>query len=335
MSKSQTKAKPDPRPDINYALVEDTRPPMYKAMKYWGKKPHNIWSTYIERYCPVDGVVLDPFVGSGIAAFEAAKVGRRCVAFDLNPLSGFFIESLAMPFKEDVFRKAYERIVAKITDDPVYKKHYLSTYKRQVAVVYNYRWLGGALSEVVLATDSGIKARIPARPADKAKTKGLDAIKIPFWYPKDKLPKTPSITHKFIKDLGGDSFADLWTRRNLYLLAKIFHEILKVKDASVQMHLVSGFIQTLHLTFKMVYPRSPASKRDFSGSWGRADYMIRRKSMEQNPLIIFQRSCVGKQGILPALKYAKTYFPKGVSTADITRTRRVRKRPAPVRLCPG
>ena len=27
------------RPDINHALVEDTRPPIYKAMKYWGKKP--------------------------------------------------------------------------------------------------------------------------------------------------------------------------------------------------------------------------------------------------------------------------------------------------------
>ena len=27
---------------LNHALVEDTRPPMYMAVKYWGKKPHNI-----------------------------------------------------------------------------------------------------------------------------------------------------------------------------------------------------------------------------------------------------------------------------------------------------
>ena len=32
---------------INYALVEDVRPAMYKPMKYWGKKPHNIWSDFI------------------------------------------------------------------------------------------------------------------------------------------------------------------------------------------------------------------------------------------------------------------------------------------------
>ena len=29
--------------DINYALVEEKRPPIYTSLKYWGKKPHNIW----------------------------------------------------------------------------------------------------------------------------------------------------------------------------------------------------------------------------------------------------------------------------------------------------
>lgn len=76
---------------INYALVEGVRPPMYKAMKYWGRKPHNIWSDYINHYCPEDGVVLDPFVGSGIAAFESLKLGRKVIATDLNPLSTFVI----------------------------------------------------------------------------------------------------------------------------------------------------------------------------------------------------------------------------------------------------
>lgn len=314
------------QPDINYALVEGTRPPIYKAMKYWGKKPHNIWSTYIERYCPTDGLVLDPFVGSGIAAFEAAKLGRKCAAFDLNPLSGFFIESLATPLKEEAFLAEYEKIVAKIEVDAVYKKHFLTTYDSKPAVVYNYRWLWGDLSEVVLKTSDGEQARIPARDTDKVKIAAMKEIGIPYWYPKDNFPNTPSITHKFIKDLGGDSFADLWTRRNLYLLAQMFDEILKVKDTSVQLHLASGFIQTLHLTFRMVYPRSTESNRDFSGSWGRADYMIRRKQMEQNPLIVFQRSCIGKQGVLNALKDAKSQFPKGISVSDITTTRRLRKR---------
>ena len=126
------------QPDINYALVEGTRPPLCKAMKYWGKKPHNIWSTYIDRYCPRDGLVLDPFVGSGIAAFEAAKLGRHCIAFDLNPLSAFFIEVLSLPFDENAFCKACRSILADVASDPIYTTHYLTTYKGEDAVVYNY-----------------------------------------------------------------------------------------------------------------------------------------------------------------------------------------------------
>lgn len=327
MSSGNNEDLVDPRPDINYALVEGTRPPIYKAMKYWGKKPHNIWSTYIERYCPPDGIVLDPFVGSGIAALEAAKLGRHCIAFDLNPLSGFFIEALATPLDEPGFRAAYDAIVRTVQSDCLYKKHYTTTYENESALVYNYRWLDNELSEVVLETTSGLKARIPARPSDKEKTAHFNSIKIPYWFPEDKFPKTPSITHKFIKDLGGDSFADLWTRRNLYLLSLIFHQIMQVAEKSVQLHLLSGFIQTLHLTFRMVYPRSASSKRDFSGSWGRADYMIRRKAMEQNPLVVFQRSCMGKQGVLPALKDAKSQYPEGIIAREITASRRILKRP--------
>ena len=63
--------------NINYALVEETRPPIYTAMKYWGKKPHNIWRKYIENYTPQKGIFLDPFSGSAISAFEAVKAGRK------------------------------------------------------------------------------------------------------------------------------------------------------------------------------------------------------------------------------------------------------------------
>jgi 16S rRNA G966 N2-methylase RsmD len=63
--------------DIDFALVEAKRPPMYTAMKYWGKKPHNIWGAYIENYTSENDVILDPFSGSAIAAFEAVKCGRK------------------------------------------------------------------------------------------------------------------------------------------------------------------------------------------------------------------------------------------------------------------
>jgi adenine-specific DNA methylase len=78
--------------DIDHALVEAKRPPIYTAMKYWGKKPHNIWAEYIKQYTPENGTYLDPFAGSAISAFEAVRAGRKAIAFDLNPLTSFVIE---------------------------------------------------------------------------------------------------------------------------------------------------------------------------------------------------------------------------------------------------
>ena len=39
------------RPDINYPLVEAKRPQIYRAMKYWGKKPHNRVCSNVTGYC--------------------------------------------------------------------------------------------------------------------------------------------------------------------------------------------------------------------------------------------------------------------------------------------
>jgi hypothetical protein len=291
-------AAPDNRPEINYPLVEDTRPAMYRAVKYWGKKPHNIWGQYIERYCPPNGVVLDPFVGSGITAFEAAKLGRKVYAFDLNPLSSFVIEVLSAPFDESRFLAGFSQIATAIENDPVYRTHYTKLIGGRPATVFNYRWLAGRIVKVAAKVKHGKKTKTAFLAADRRdarKAKEMSSIHIPYWVPEDKFPSTPSITHKFVNDVGGDQFKYLWTQRNLYLLSRIFHEIEQNSDAAVRKQLLFGFIQTLHLTCKMVYPRSTASQRDFSGSWGRSDYMIRRKQMEQNPLVVFRRSCIDKK----------------------------------------
>ena len=35
--------------------------------------------------CPVDGVVLDPFAGSGTTPMTAKALGRQYIGFELNP----------------------------------------------------------------------------------------------------------------------------------------------------------------------------------------------------------------------------------------------------------
>ena len=311
---------------INYALVEGTRPPIYTAMKYWGKKPHNIWGQYIQKYCPKKGRVLDPFAGSGVSAIEAIQLKRKVLCFDLNPMTSFFIDMYTSKFNEKLFRKHFNLIEEKILGDPIYKEHFVKNFENETSTIYNYRWLSGSVDEVVLKTNSGKKIRTNATAIDKNKGETMKSIKIPYWYPEQKLPKNPSINDKFIRDIGGDNFSNLWTRRNLYILSRIFHEILSVENNDVKIQLISGLIQTLHLTSKMVVPRSTHSKRDFSGSWGRADYMVRRKSLEQNPLIIFRRSCIEKQSVISCMKDASVRIPSDLKKSFLNDKRKINKK---------
>jgi hypothetical protein len=74
----------------------------------------------------------------------------------------------------------------------------------------------------------------------------------------------------------------------------------------------------------MVVPRHETAKRDFSGSWGRADYMIRRRQMEQNPVMVFRRSCIDKQGVISSLKDAKATLPQNIKVVDFNEYKKIR-----------
>jgi site-specific DNA-methyltransferase (adenine-specific) len=48
------------------------------------QKPLEIIERMLKASCPPDGVVLDPFMGSGTTALAARRLGRRFVGFELN-----------------------------------------------------------------------------------------------------------------------------------------------------------------------------------------------------------------------------------------------------------
>lgn len=289
---------------------------MYTAMKYWGKKPHNIWREFIECYTPEGGVVLDPFVGSGIAAFEGVVAKRKTIALDINPMSSFFIEVTTMHFDDDLFTVAARRIIDEIKQDKNYMEHYTKISNGELLTIYNYIWKDGTVWKINAKNDSKKPIIISPDDNDIQRAACLDKLTIPYWYPQDKFPNTPSINGKFIQDIGGDNFSYLWTRRNLYFLAYIF-ELIKKQDSTIQLPLLYAFVHTLHLVSKMVVSRQEKGNRSYSGSWGRADYMVRNRHMEQNPLIVFERACFGKQGVISALNDARKRLGASVKVNEI------------------
>lgn len=314
--------------EINYALVEETRPQIYTAMKYWGKKPHNIWRKYIETYTPEGGLYLDPFAGSAVSAFEAVKAGKKAIAFDLNPLTAFIIEVFSTKFDKDNFTKKVKEIINTVEKDELYLKLFVMqcpNCKNKNATIQSAKWESKKIYEIgIICPDCKEKKtkkvsnknkqgqRYICREVEEInKNLGMAAtIKIPFWYPTKKFHKSESFTANFIEGIGGNDFSYLWTKRNLYVIAKMFDEILKVDDDDLKKQLLFGFIQTIHLCTKMSVPRRAAANRDFSTSWGRSAYICSNRKMEMNSLLVFQSSCFGKQSVECCLSSIESYIGK-------------------------
>ncbi len=68
---------------IDHILVVKTHSPMYLMHKYWARKPAGVVAEYIKAYSKPGQIVLDPFVGSGVTAIEAIKLGRKGAGIDL------------------------------------------------------------------------------------------------------------------------------------------------------------------------------------------------------------------------------------------------------------
>lgn len=312
------------RENIDYALVEEKRPPIYTAMKYWGKKPHNIWGNYIKNYATPNDVILDPFAGSAMSAFEAVKHGRKAIAFDINPLTTFLIEVFATKFDIKTFSTALKEIVSQIETDETYKHFFLTKCDKcgkTNAVVQHLKWDNGQIYEVGIIC-SKCKTRYISVPTVK-QIKVADEmrnISIKTWIPPDVFYTSPSFTNSFVKNIGGNRFSDIWTKRNLYIISQIFTKILNVCCEDIKKQLFFGFIQTIHLASKMCVPRREAANRAFSTSWGRSAYICSKRQMEMNPLFLFQNNCIGKQSVQSALEGAYTYLGKIPKIKLITKT---------------
>lgn len=299
--------------DINHALVEATRPPIYTAMKYWGKKPHNIWREYIQNYTPENGIYLDPFTGSAISAFESVKAGRKAIAFDLNPLTSFIIEVLSTNFDEEVFSTSYKLIIEEIENDPTYKNFFSTTCRycgSENAIVQNYKWDRGNIYQVSIICHDCNHRIYCASPIqqDIDKANNSISIKITDWYPDVAFHRSPSFTASFIRNIGGNHFYDIWTKRNLFVLSRIFSLVLKTNDVELKKQLLLGFLKTIHLCTKMSVPRRENAQRPNSTSWGRAAYLCSARQMEMNPLYVFRSSCQGKQSVESALESSIEYL---------------------------
>ena len=66
------------------------------------QKPLEIVERMIKASCPEDGIVLDPFMGSGTTAAACAKLGRKYIGFEINPEYCKIIEERIANIEKDI-----------------------------------------------------------------------------------------------------------------------------------------------------------------------------------------------------------------------------------------
>src|SRR2546425_12222328 len=82
---------------------------LYAFHKYWGKKPAEPMRYLIQHLCPKGGLVVDPFLGSGISALESVQLKRRLVGMDINPAAVRIARLLVSPPPAGVVQEALAR----------------------------------------------------------------------------------------------------------------------------------------------------------------------------------------------------------------------------------
>ena len=87
----------------------------YKIHPYYTKQPSNVVGEYIRHFCPEDGLVVDPFCGSGVTAIEALTNRRRTICIDLDPLAVFITgQTCLAPVDLNAYWEAYRQVENKM-----------------------------------------------------------------------------------------------------------------------------------------------------------------------------------------------------------------------------
>jgi len=279
-------------------LPAEAHTPMYNWHKYWARKTWNVVGTYVENYCPKDGIVLDPFSGSGVTAIEAVKRGRKAIALDLSPMANNILRATITPVNLLELLNAFNKVEKKVRNEiqALYKTECRNCHlqiefecmiwedSKPKDVRYKCPNCGDRQEEGCSLLDS-----------DKELIEQIGKTKITSPYPDQPLYYADG--NPFKEKQKYESLGDLFTKRNLLALAILRDAISKEKNPELRFLLTMAFTSMVHLCSRMT-PVRPT--RPFSSLWSQHSYWYASENMEQNVWKVFESAVTGRQGIMEA-----------------------------------
>ncbi|PIY71769.1 hypothetical protein COY87_04430, partial [Candidatus Roizmanbacteria bacterium CG_4_10_14_0_8_um_filter_33_9] len=305
---------------LNRQIPPEAHTPMYNWHKFWSRKTWNVVAEFIKTYCPPNGVTFDPFAGSGVAAFEALKHGRRAIVCDILPVSTEIIRLTIKPVSLTRLQEAYKRVEEKV------KNKIMSLYMTKCRKCGNEFPLTCAIwiqersdknspiqrkclevrySSCTRCGDRRDK-NTPPNTTDLNLIKEIDKREIQGWYPKQKLYHTNG--RPFMKKEKYESMDELFTKRNLQALAWLMEAIEQEKNRDLHDFLKIAFTSVVHLCSSLLAEGEPGY-RPFSGvGWNQQSYWFTPRFMESNVWEKFESAIFGNQGLVNAKKESNKYF---------------------------
>ena len=285
---------------IQSNLPAEAHTPMYNWHKYWARKTWNVVGQYVENYCPPDGIVLDPFSGSGVTAIESLRRGRRAIAVDLSPMANNILKATIMPISLIELLGAYNKVEKSVKGEitKLYQTECRACHKQ---IEFDCTiWENDKPKEIhykcPICGDRQ-DANCKLLPSDEELLKSIIKTDILFPYPKQ--PFYYANGQPFKEKQKYESLDGLFTHRNLLSLAILRDAISKEPNSELRFMLLMAFTSMVHLCTRMT-PVRPS--RPFSSLWSEHSYWYASEYMEQNVWKIFESSVVGRQGIMAAKK---------------------------------
>jgi len=308
---------------IDRALPTSGHTPMYVMHKFFARKQEDVIREYIEAYSDEGDIVLDPFCGSGVMVAEALRLGRKAIGIDINPVAIFITRNTIRYVNPKKIRKEFKKIEKDIKD------HINGLYitscrkcKKNTLPAICFTWDKGKLVDVRYECPHHGKLINPVNKKDIELYGQIELGELAeffnkkgpckYWYPTNRLYYKDG--SPFLKKERFESVDDIFTKRNLIALAKLFDRIKNIEDADLREAFLFAFSSMTHLASRMT-PVRPS--RPFSSAWVQQSYWYCPNNMESNVWDLFVRAVKERQSLISAkedlpehfenLKEAKTY----------------------------
>lgn len=236
---------------------------LYAFHKYWGKKPAEPVRYLIQHVCPRGGLVVDPFLGSGISAVEALRLNRRFIGVDINPIAVRIARLLVSPPPARVIKEAFARVASLARDEIL--KSYATTRKKPAT---HYVWRNGTMETVWLKSEEK-RGRVELPPDEHDLTLAEcfasyqpQRLRAPRFFTNSRINSSPSLTLK-----------DLFTGRalrNIELLLAAIDDLPEAMQEPMQLSLTAAIGQMSKMVFAITgrgKTTGASSSRMEVGSW--------------------------------------------------------------------